>query len=248
MAARRSLAVLTVLAALVASGAKAARAGDAPKRTLTTPFFVFNNGVQDATYDTPAIDPGPPAYDPRLPEVIRSPKGRQTMLWLNVTSRAGTYAPSSRQGDAAAIAAVGEVADMARASGVPVMLYPHVWFWLETVDHAISLVEKLGRPDVGLTFNLPHWLAQTRPEDEKGLLVALPASLAFGVAAYAPLGPGHAGQGALPGGLGAAAIGIVAAFLGGTERLLLLSGVGACASRCASATASSATWPPSAAR
>ena len=213
MAVRRPLAVLGVLAALAAFGSTAAHAGEKPKRALANPFFVFNNGVKDATYDTPAkqvtllkrlgydgmeknglddfaevqgeldrqglklftvyvnvnLDPHQPAYDPRLPEVIRSLKGRPTMLWLNITSRAGTYAPSSREGDAAAIAAVGEIADMARASGIRVMLYPHVWFWLETVDHAISLVEKLGRPDVGLTFNLPHWLAQTRPEDEKGL-------------------------------------------------------------------------------
>ena len=60
------------------------------------------------------LDPGQPAYDPRLPEVIRSLKGRETMLWLNVTSRAGTYAPSSREGDAAALAAIGEIADMAQ--------------------------------------------------------------------------------------------------------------------------------------
>jgi sugar phosphate isomerase/epimerase len=90
-----------------------------------------------------------------------------------VTSRAGTYAPSSREGDAAALAAIGEVADLARASGVRVMLYPHVWFWLESVDHAISLVEKAGRPNLGLTFNLPHWLAQTRPGDEAGLRALL---------------------------------------------------------------------------
>jgi len=53
MAARRSLAVLTVLAALIASGPTAAAGGDKPKRTLANPFFVFNNGVKDATYDTP---------------------------------------------------------------------------------------------------------------------------------------------------------------------------------------------------
>ena len=142
MAARRSLAVLTVLAALVASGSTAAHGGEKPTRSLANPFFVFNNGVKDATYDTPRkqvallerlgydgmeknglddfaevqgeldrqglklftvyvnvnLDPGQPAYDPRLPEVIRSLKGRPTMLWLNITSRAGTYAPSSRGG------------------------------------------------------------------------------------------------------------------------------------------------------
>ena len=217
MAARRRLALPAVLVAFLGLGVAAAPAGEKAKTGLANPFFVFNNGVQDATYDTPEkqvallkrlgydgmekngldgfaevqgeldrqglklftvyvnvnLDPGQPAYDPRLPEVIRSLKGRETMLWLNVTSRAGTHAPSSRQGDAAALAAIGEVADMAQASGVRVMLYPHVWFWLETVDHAISLVEKLGRPNVGLTFNLPHWLAQTRPEDEKGLRAQL---------------------------------------------------------------------------
>ena len=52
------------------------------------------------------------------------------------------------------------------------------------------------------------------------MLVALPASLAFGVAIYAPLGPSHAGQGALAGVLGATAIGMVAPLLGGTERLV----------------------------
>jgi len=53
MAVRRPLAVLGVLAALAALGATAAHAGDEPKRALANPFFVFNNGVQDATYDTP---------------------------------------------------------------------------------------------------------------------------------------------------------------------------------------------------
>jgi SulP family sulfate permease len=52
------------------------------------------------------------------------------------------------------------------------------------------------------------------------MLVSLPASLAFGVAIYAPLGPAYAGQGALAGILGAAVIGIVTPLLGGTERLV----------------------------
>ncbi len=51
-------------------------------------------------------------------------------------------------------------------------------------------------------------------------LVALPASLAFGVAIFAPLGPGHAAEGAFAGLLGAAALGLVAPLLGGTARLI----------------------------
>src|SRR5689334_22302655 len=52
------------------------------------------------------------------------------------------------------------------------------------------------------------------------MLVALPASLALGVAILAPLGPAYSGAGALSGLLGAFAMGSVAATLGGTPRLV----------------------------
>lgn len=52
------------------------------------------------------------------------------------------------------------------------------------------------------------------------MLVALPASLAFGVAVVEPLGPAYAGTGALTGLLGAFAMGVVAAALGGAPRLV----------------------------
>jgi len=52
------------------------------------------------------------------------------------------------------------------------------------------------------------------------MLVALPASIAFGVAIYSPLGAHAAAQGAIAGILGATAIGIVAPLFGGTERLI----------------------------
>ena len=52
------------------------------------------------------------------------------------------------------------------------------------------------------------------------MLVALPSAIAFGVAMYAPLGPGFAGAGALAGVLGTAAIGLIAPALGGAPRLI----------------------------
>ncbi|MCM2254854.1 MAG: SulP family inorganic anion transporter [Vicinamibacteria bacterium] len=51
-------------------------------------------------------------------------------------------------------------------------------------------------------------------------LVALPASIAFGVAVYTPLGGAATAQGALAGLIGAAVIGIVAPLVGGTARLV----------------------------
>ena len=52
------------------------------------------------------------------------------------------------------------------------------------------------------------------------MLVALPSAIAFGVAMYAPLGPGFAGAGALVGIIGTVAIGLLAPALGGAPRLI----------------------------
>ncbi len=52
------------------------------------------------------------------------------------------------------------------------------------------------------------------------MLVALPSAIAFGVTIYTPLGGSYAAYGALAGILGATALGLVAAAMGGTKRLI----------------------------
>lgn len=52
------------------------------------------------------------------------------------------------------------------------------------------------------------------------MLVALPAAIAFGVTIFSALGPTYGSQGAFAGILGATAIGLMAAALGGTPRLI----------------------------
>jgi len=52
------------------------------------------------------------------------------------------------------------------------------------------------------------------------MLVAIPSAIAYGVTIYAPLGDSYAAQGALAGLLGATAMGLIAASLGGTNRLI----------------------------
>ncbi|HEY6822171.1 MAG TPA: SulP family inorganic anion transporter, partial [Burkholderiales bacterium] len=52
------------------------------------------------------------------------------------------------------------------------------------------------------------------------MLVAVPSAIAFGVTILAPLGAGHAAEGALAGILGAAALGLVASAIGGAPRLI----------------------------
>lgn len=52
------------------------------------------------------------------------------------------------------------------------------------------------------------------------MLVALPASVAFGVTVYAAISPSYAAFGALAGVVGAACLGLIASAMGGTDRLI----------------------------
>ncbi len=108
------------------------------------------------------VDPAKQPYDPRLKEALPLLKGRDTMLALLITGRP----PSDPAGDARAVEIVREIADVARASGVRVALYPHAGDWLERVEDAVRVVKKADRPNVGAMFNLCHWL---RVDDEKNL-------------------------------------------------------------------------------
>lgn len=52
------------------------------------------------------------------------------------------------------------------------------------------------------------------------MLVALPSAIAFGVTILAPLGPQFGAQGAIAGLIGVTILGLLAALLGGTRRLI----------------------------
>ncbi|HLH32080.1 MAG TPA: SulP family inorganic anion transporter, partial [Terriglobia bacterium] len=77
----------------------------------------------------------------------------------------------------------------------------------------------------------PHWSFHITMPDLSGvrgdvwggfaaMLVALPSSVAFGVATYSVFGPQFAAQGAVAGVIGAAVLGLVAPSLGGAPRLV----------------------------
>ena len=47
---------------------------------------------------------------------------------------------------------------MAGESGLRVALYPHAGDWLQRVEDAVRVAQKVDRKNVGVTFNLCHWL------------------------------------------------------------------------------------------
>jgi sugar phosphate isomerase/epimerase len=109
-----------------------------------------------AVYAGIEIDPDRPAYEPQLPEVLGQLKGHDTVLLLHVRSR--RLAPSSPAGEGRAVRIVREVSAMAARSEVRVALYPHEGLWLERVEHAVRLAKLANRKNVGVAFNLCHWL------------------------------------------------------------------------------------------
>jgi sugar phosphate isomerase/epimerase len=114
------------------------------------------------------IDPDQPMYDPELKETIEVLRGTNAMLWLFVQSK--QYKPSSPDGDDRAVEILREIADMAADANVRVALYPHTGFWVERVEDAVRVAKKVDRSNVGVTFNLCHWLMVDGDKNAKSLI------------------------------------------------------------------------------
>lgn len=95
-------------------------------------------------------------YDPNLKKTIKQLKGRDTMLWLYTTS--GKYKRGSDQGDAVTVETIRDIADAAHESGLKVVLYPHAGNYTETFADALRIAQKVNRRNVGVSFNVCHWL------------------------------------------------------------------------------------------
>lgn len=91
-------------------------------------------------------------------------KGRDTIVWLGVNGK------STDEVVAAAIRAVAGVAERNR---LRVAIYPHVGFHTDTVAAALRLARLTDRPNVGVSFNLCHFLKQ---QDEAELEATLRAA------------------------------------------------------------------------
>ena len=106
-------------------------------------------------------------YDARLKDAMPRLKGRDVTLALLLQGRK----PRDPDGEARALELVREIADLAAPAGARIALYPHTGDWLERVQDALRVVEKADRPNVGIMFNLCHWMKTTPDAGElKALL------------------------------------------------------------------------------
>lgn len=112
------------------------------------------------------------AYDPRLKETLPMLQGRHTML--AVLCSGGR--PSDSALDPRAVEILREMAGLAGASGITVVLYPHANDWLERLSDAVRVAEKIDRPNVGVMFNLCHWM---KVEEEQNLASQLRSAMSL---------------------------------------------------------------------
>jgi len=112
------------------------------------------------------VDAGKPPYDPGLKQAVDQLKGRDTLFSLFITGGR----PSSTDRDDRAVAIIREIGNLAEKSGLRVALYPHDRMYVARVQDAVRIARKVDRRNVGVGFNLCHFL---KTDDEKNLEVRL---------------------------------------------------------------------------
>ena len=114
-----------------------------------------------------SVDPGQ-TYPAVLKDAIRQLEERKTLLIFQFVSK--QYERGYPEGDARAVELGRELADYARQYGVRLAVYPHVNIWCERVDHATRIVKKCDRENLGICFNLFHWLRTDQNGDLPSLV------------------------------------------------------------------------------
>jgi sugar phosphate isomerase/epimerase len=97
-------------------------------------------------------------YGKDIDEAIAILKGTDALLELSVQR-------GKDPNDSQAIAMVKEIGEKAKAAGLKVVIYPHADFHIERVDHAVRIAKATGCDNVGVAFNLCHFL-KVQPTDD----------------------------------------------------------------------------------
>ncbi len=102
-----------------------------------------------------------PYLDQRLEKYIQQLKGTKTIIAPYVVSESKKFSPSSHNADTLVIRLIKQIGKWSKNSDLQVAIYPHLGFYVERTDQALALVKEINMKNVGLSFNLCHWLATT---------------------------------------------------------------------------------------
>ena len=110
-------------------------------------------------------------HNSNLQRAITEAKGREAIIWLYV---GGRRPADSTTTDAPVVAKLQELADHASKSKVRLALYPHAGAYADRVQDCVRLVKAVDRANLGVTFNLCHFLKVDGKELDKRLEEAAP--------------------------------------------------------------------------
>ncbi len=97
---------------------------------------------------------------------LKTVAAHKPQIWLAVQGPRG-QAPGF---DQRVVERVRQAADLAEAQGLRVAIYPHANFYVETVADALRVAKAADRGNVGVCFNLCHFLRADPEKDWKAVL------------------------------------------------------------------------------
>ncbi len=115
----------------------------------------------------------PRSNPPGIGEGVRKLKGRPAILSVQLRG----FPPGDPRGVDPALKMLRRLGDLAAASGLRISVYNHVGNWAQSVPFALNIVKKVNHPQVGVNFNLCHWLAVDGDKDYGPLLRAAGAKV-----------------------------------------------------------------------
>ena len=92
-------------------------------------------------------------YEPGMEAAIEALQGRGSVVWVAIQGTDVGGGAEERT-----IQAVDRISDLAARSNLRVALYPHYGFYLARFKDVVRVAERVGRSNVGATFNLCHEL------------------------------------------------------------------------------------------
>lgn len=115
---------------------------------------------------TVEVGPDKEPFDSRFKDTLALANGRHVQFCVIVNG----MKPSDSSVDQHAAEILKRMSDLAKNSDAQLLLYPHQGSWIERIEDAVRVADKVNRPNVGVMFNLCHWLRVDQNRDYKPLL------------------------------------------------------------------------------
>jgi len=112
------------------------------------------------------VNPAKPPHDARVPDAIRRLKGRPVTVCVTLVG----LPPGDPKGEEQAVKVLRQLGDIAAEAGSRISIYHHTGDWTQSLLFALEVIKKVNHPQVGVNFNLCHWLRIDGDKDYRPVL------------------------------------------------------------------------------